>query len=233
MLFQDLTMNNTFSLGDIRHVSMDGCLQIKIELASKVEKLFITDTSEVTVLDGAMMTNLELFSVNGSGRSKSDQTKLTIEANTQNWASETASLSLSNVTLISLPKEILLKSLTLVESFIENFAFENSTPGIEEIKVLNSSIANVTSLRSLYSITINKQMKQMTFENNIIESSCSTCEKDEGTCFIDPIHKYTNNSLPCDQCEQCGCDKGKIFFSYMKCLKLIFQQLPDLHVMTI
>ena len=191
-------------------MSMDGCIQIKIGLASKVEKLFITDTSEVTVLDGAMMTKLELFSVNGSGRSKSDQTKLTIEANTQNWASETTSLSMSNVTLISLPKEILLKSLTLVESFIENFVFENSTPGIEEIKVLNSSIENVTSLRSLYSITINKQM---TFENNIIESSCSTCENDEGTCFIDPINKYTNNSIPCDQCDQCGCDKGKIFFS--------------------
>ena len=204
MLFQDLTINDTFSFRGIRNVSIVGCPQIKIELASEIEEVVISDTSRVTVLDGASMTKLKFFHVHG--RSQSEKTILKIEPNPQNWATKITSLSLLNVMLINLPVGILLKSLNLFESLVKEFVFENSTPGIEEIKVLNSAIENVTSLRSLSSIN------QMTFENNIILSSCSACEKDEATCFIDPVDKYTNNSLPCQCQDQCGCNKGKIYF---------------------
>lgn len=204
MLFQDLTINDTFSFRGIRNVSMVGCPQIKIELASEIEVVSISETSRVTVLDGAIMTKLQFFSVNG--RSQSEKTIMTIEPNPQNWASKITSLSLLNVMLINLPKGIVLESLNLIESLVKEFVFENLTPRIEKIKVFNSAIENVTSLRSLSSIN------QMTFENNIILSSCSTCEKDEDTCFIDPINKYTNNSLPCQCQDQCGCNKGKVYF---------------------
>ena len=211
MLFQDLTINNqSFSLGNIRNVSLNGCPKIKIEQALQVEQLFISDTSQVTILDGAKMANLNLLSVKGRSR-RSD---LILEANTQNWASKITSLSLSNVKLVSLPEAIALKSLFLVDSFVGRDIqdFGNLEPGIEEIKVLSSEIENVRSLNVLSSMAINKEM---TFENNTILSSCSSCENDEATCFIDSINTFQNNSFPCSCQDGCECNKGKIFLFYL------------------
>merc|ERR1711971_235319 len=208
-IFEDLTINNqSFSLGNIRNVSLNGCPKIKIEQALQVEQLFISDTSQVTILDGAKMANLNLLSVKGRSR----RTDLIFEANTQNWASKITSLSLSNVKLVSLPKAIVLKSLFLVDSFVGSDIqdFGNLEPGIEEIKVLSSEIENVRSLNVLSSMVINKEM---TFENNTILSSCSSCENDEATCFIDSINTFQNNSFPCSCQDGCECNKAITRFS--------------------
>ena len=213
MLFQDLTINENFSLGNIRDVSLVGCPKIKIENASQVEQLFISDTRWVTILDGASMANLEMLSVKGRSQPRTD---LFIGANTQNWASKVTNLYLSNVNLGSLPKEIALKSLYLIESYVksDNQDFGNLelwTPAIEEIKVLNSEIENIRSLHSLSLMTLNQQM---TFEKNKILSSCKSCENDVATCFIDPINTYKDNSVPCSCQDRCECNMGKINYNF-------------------
>ena len=191
---------------------MVGCPKIQIKVAL-VEELFISATDKVIILDWANMKKLKLLKVDGKSQRKTD---LTIGANTQHWASSKTRVSLSNVTLRSLPKNIVLKSLTLVESVVKSDTIVESvwTPGIEETQISNSSIDTVGSLKSLSSLT---KENQMTFENNKILTTCSSCESSqEATCFIGQIKKYKNNSLPCDTCNEdgCECGKGRIFSPY-------------------
>ena len=149
------------------------------------------------------MMKLKLLSIKDRIQS---ETVLAIGNETQNWTSSDTIVSLSNVRLGILPEGIRLKRLSLLEAIVENNHQFLQNSQIDEIEVLNSTMAHITSLNSITDVTNKNQVR---LENNIILSSCSSCENKNYSCFIGKIKKYSNISLPC-QCEAgCDCNKGK------------------------